>query len=366
MIVSLLFALALPTLANHFDDTMKRVRLLSESPNVRLLPFGRSAQGRPIPAFVVSDFSVDSTSKARLLIVAGQHGDEYNPVQSVMDLCGRLATGSRKDLLARCVIIVVPMANPDGVAASRRFNAGGADLNRDWLARRTREARCVHSIVKQWRPHAIIDAHEWTGPSPVPANGVELPRVERGHQQQAMGSVARTIAHSSGLTLIRDTGSSDGRLFHRRYASLGYASYMLETAPGEGYAAKSRAYAAAIVRVTESLASDTKLRSVLSPSAAAFSAAAVSSYLEPTPVGPFADPESSALAFAATAVAAYCLMMWILKPLAVKNETVWSRKFRKCSIDWDTSPHPMSKKRSLQPITSRSWAHRRLRTRYVV
>jgi predicted deacylase len=364
VIVLLLLALALPATADRFDDTMKRVRLLSNSPNVRLLPFGRSTQGRPIPAFAVSDFSIGSAAKARMLIVAGQHGDEYNPVKAVLSLSRDLAAGSRKSLTERCIILVIPMANPDGVSCRSRFNANGVDINRDWLDRGTLEARYIHSVIKAWRPQAILDTHEWTGPSPVPANGVELAGIAKQSQIGAMADLAARMAHASGLALIRDTTHGDGRLFHRRYSELGYASYLIETAPGEDYSLKSRAYAAAIEQVAETLASQSKLRSVLSPSSTAFNAAAVSAYLEPAQIGPFADPESAALGFAASAVAAYCLMMWIIRPLAAKSETTWSRKFRKCSIDWDMQTHPLLKKRGLQPLTSRSWAHRKLRSRY--
>lgn len=362
----LLLALALPVSANHFDDTMKRVRLLSNSPNVRLLPFGKSAQRRPIPAFVISNFDIDPANKARLLVVAGQHGDEYNPVKAVLTLSRELAAGAHKDLINGCVIVIIPMANPDGIATANRFNGAGLDLNRDWLDRSALETRYVHSIIKTWRPQAIIDTHEWTGPSLVPANGVELARSGKETQYEAMAGVSEQIARVGGLALIKDTGRSDGRLLHRRYSAMGYASYLIETAPGEDYSVKAHAYTAAVEQVAETLVSRPKLRQRLSPSSVVFNPMRVSAYLEPTPMGSMADPQSSALAFAATAMAAYCLIVWILKPIAVKKETAWSRKFRRCSIDWDVETHPLTKKRALLPLTSRSWTHRRLRSRYKV
>lgn len=363
MLASLLAAIAIPAFANPYDDGMKRVRLLSNSPDVRLLPFGKSGAGRPIPAYVVSDFSVDPANKARVLVIAGQHGDEYNPVKSILTLSRQLAAGYRDDLIRRCAIIVVPMANPDGIAARSRFNADGTDINRDWLDRHTCEARFVHSIIKAWRPQAIIDLHEWTGPSRVPANGVELPQCNRSAQSRAMASLSGRISRATGLAVAREVGGNTS-LLHRRYSQMGYASYLIETAPGEDYAVKSHAYMRAVEQVAESLAADTRLRSALSPSSAAFSLAGVISYLEPVAIGPLADPESSAVAMLAMAVAAYCLMMWVLKPLAVKGEPTWSHRFRKCSIDWDIDLHPFLKKHTLEPLTSRSWMHRRLRVRY--
>ncbi len=359
-----LMAVALTAYANPYDDGMRRVRLLSESPNVRLLPFGRSPLGRPIPAYIVSDFSVDSTKKTRVLVIAGQHGDEYNPVRSILALSWNLAAGSRTDLTRNCLILTIPMANPDGIALGMRLNSQGKDINRDWLDRSSPEAKYVHSIIKTWRPQAIIDAHEWTGPSPTPANGIELPLSYRRQQYQAMGSVAQGIARNAGLSLIRDTNNSDGRLFHRRYSALGYASYLIETAPGENYAAKSNAYTTAVEWTAGSLASSAKLRSAVSPASSAFNPTAVGSYLEPIRTGPFADAQATTLGLAAAAVAVYCLMVWVMRPLASKTETTWSHRYRKCSVDCDTLPHPLLKKRHLQPLTSRSWTHRRLRARY--
>jgi hypothetical protein len=342
---------------------MKRVRLLSNSPNVRLLPFGKSGAGRPIPAYVISDFSVDPANKARMLVVAGQHGDEYNPVRSILTLSRQLAAGYRDDLIRRCVIVVVPMANPDGIAAGCRLNADGTDINRDWLARHTCEARFVHSIIKAWRPQAIVDLHEWMGPSRVPENAVGLPQCNRSAQSRAMAGLCKRISRATGLAVVKEVGGNTS-LLHRRYSQMGYASYLIETAPGEDYAVKSHAYICAVEQVAESLAADPGLRLALSPSSAAFSLAGVISYLEPIATGPLADPESSALAMLALAVAAYCLMMWVLKPMAARGEPTWSHRFRKCSIDWDIDLHPFARKHALEPLTSRSWTHRRLRARY--
>jgi len=361
-IVFVLATLAPRAHANPYDDGMKRVRLLSESPSVRLLPFGQSGAGRRIPAYVISDFSVPPSDKARVLIIAGQHGDEYNPVAAVLTLSRQLSAGFRDDITRRCLIVVVPMANPDGIAAHTRLTSTGADMNRDWAGLRTCEAQYVHSIIKTWRPNAIIDAHEWTGPSPVPENSVEIPRCRLATRRHAIADLATRMAHAAGLMLVKDSGASDARLLHRRYDAIGYASYLIETAQGESYAAKSRAYVGAIEQVANAVAADVRLRSTLSPASTSFSPAGLSAYLDPA--APTADPEASALGMLASAVALYCLMMWIVKPLAAKRDSAWSRKFRKCSMDCDLQTHPLLRRRGLEPLTSRSSAHRRIRARY--
>jgi len=256
------------------------------------------------------------------------------------------------------------MANPDGIAAHTRANASGTDINRDWFDRRTREAQYIHSIIKAWRPHLIIDAHEWTGPCAGPPNSVEQPHCGEADRERAMRIVAKRIAHAAGLAFIADGTDCDNRLLHRRYALLGYASYLIETAPDVDCAVKARAYIGAIERAAECVAADGKLRLALSPSSTSFNPAGVSAYLEPIRTGPLADPEASALAMLAAMTAAYCLMMWIVKPLTASTEPVWSRKYVKCSIDWETAAHTLMGKHGLAPLTSRSWTHRRLRSRY--
>jgi len=367
-----LFALILTALAikahcappqNPYDEAMKQVRVLSNYADVRLLPFGKTSTGRMIPAFVISNFSTNNTGKARVLICAGQHGDEYNPVKSILSFSRELADGTLPDLLERCVVIVVPMVNPDGIAAKNRFNADGQDLNRDWIDRITRETQFVNSLIRTWQPQAMIDIHEWTGPSPVPANEIELSRCVTTRQQQAMASLAAGMAAESGLTLIKCTVHSDGRLFHRKYSMQGYAAYLIETAPGETFNTKNRAYVNAIETIANALAAKPAVRGDLSPSSVKFNPELVSAYLEPAQINMFADPTAEWLGFASLAVILYCLVSWIMKPL-VKSEESWSHKFRMCSIDPELAAGINSRRRTPQPITSKSWAHRRLRARY--
>ncbi|NLN75982.1 MAG: DUF2817 domain-containing protein [Armatimonadetes bacterium] len=358
------FALLSPACANLYDDAIQQVRAISDSPNVRLLPFGKSAQGRSIPAFLITDFSSNSVGKARVMIISGQHGDEPNPISAVLKLCNDLAGGSNQDMLKGCIIIVAPTVNPDGIAVKNRYNSQGIDINRDWIDRQTAEARYVHCLIRHWRPQVILDVHEWTGPSQVPGNGIEVAYVSRSSQSNAMLVLGKRIAQSSGLTLIQVSSHSNKHLFHRRYSDLGYASFLLETAPGESRDYKFKAYISAIEQAAQEVAGKVKLREQLSPSSASFNATAVSSYLEPAAKRPFADPEASAIMCVSLVVAAYCVLMWILKPLAAIREIKWSRRFLRCSIEWDDQIHPLLKKRRIEPITSRSWARRRIRSRY--
>ncbi|MCX8053322.1 MAG: M14 family zinc carboxypeptidase, partial [Armatimonadetes bacterium] len=176
---------------------------MSNSPNVRLIPFGKSYNGRVIPAFVISDFATRSDQKARVLLLAGQHGDEPSPVWSVLSLCGKLASGSNPDLLKKCVLIVTPIANPDGFASRSRLNGQGRDINRDWAILKTPEAQFVHQIIKTWRPHLMIDTHEWTRSTLTSGNEIECPPTATRTQWAAMMSVARRVESRSALAAVQ-------------------------------------------------------------------------------------------------------------------------------------------------------------------
>jgi hypothetical protein len=340
---------------------MRRVRALSNSPNVRLIPFGKSHEGRAIPAFVVSDFKVNSQKKARVLVCAGQHGDERNPVWSVLSLCGKLASGARPDTLRQCVIVVAPIVNPDGFARCRRLNAHGRDINRDWAALETPEARFVHRLVKIWRPHVMIDAHEWTEPTLVPGNEIESPPTATRAQSAAMLILARGVEQRSALVAVRCNPGGNPSLFHRSYAAKGYAAFLVETAAGASYESKRRAYGSAILTVARA-AAESRARAVFAPESRRFCLSLVAPYLEGLPPDPL--PVNEGFALALVLAVGYCLLVWVMRSGPREADTRWSRRFRKCEVAAEVACDPLASGHSLRPLTSKSWINRRLRARY--
>ncbi|HKG44732.1 MAG TPA: M14 family zinc carboxypeptidase [Gaiellaceae bacterium] len=84
------------------------------------VPIGRSVRGRPIVAFERGDRSAPVT-----LVIAVIHGSEPAGLRVISQL--------RHVALPRAVHLwLVPTANPDGLAAGKRQNAHGVDLNRNW------------------------------------------------------------------------------------------------------------------------------------------------------------------------------------------------------------------------------------------
>ncbi|MBA2459295.1 MAG: hypothetical protein H0V43_10125 [Gemmatimonadales bacterium] len=110
---------------------------------------GRSEEGRTIPLL----FGGPENAPVRLLVVAGQHGDERNASRAARAIARVARCGVR--------LAVVPTLNPDGAARRERRNARGIDLNRDhqWLA--SAEVRALHAFVRAWRPHLVVDVHTY-------------------------------------------------------------------------------------------------------------------------------------------------------------------------------------------------------------
>lgn len=97
---------------------------ISRSANVRrTVPLGRSVSGR----LVVANELGDPGSPRRVLVVGCIHGDESAGVAVARALTAGPAP-SNADLW------VIPVLNPDGMAARTRGNAHGVDLNRNFPA----------------------------------------------------------------------------------------------------------------------------------------------------------------------------------------------------------------------------------------
>ena len=119
---------------------------------------GRTHLGRPIEAVVRSE----AENELRVLVIGGQHGDEPSARRAVEhwianDPAAR-ESGARIEGLGRAA---VPDANPDGSSVGRRRNAEGIDLNRDHLLLSTSETRAIHELVRRFRPHLIVDVHNY-------------------------------------------------------------------------------------------------------------------------------------------------------------------------------------------------------------
>ena len=142
---------------------------------VKPITVASSARGRPIMAVIITDPDVPVGLKTRIVIIAGQHGDEPHPALSVAQLAARWAREPGFDQLRRkSTVLIIPDANPDGLSRGTRLSASGADLNRDWDNLLQPETRGIARAIGQWKPHLVIDEHEWGTTDGRRSNCVEL------------------------------------------------------------------------------------------------------------------------------------------------------------------------------------------------
>lgn len=126
---------------------------------------GHSVQQRPIELLTMGH------GETVLLIVATIHGNEDAGTPLVYKLIDVLK--QRPQLLASKTILIVPVANPDGMALGIRSNAMGIDLNRNFPAPNRvnnhsngetgltePESKILHDLIVSRKPQRILTLHQ--------------------------------------------------------------------------------------------------------------------------------------------------------------------------------------------------------------
>lgn len=122
---------------------------------------GFSEEGRPLTVFTLPQAANDTLSAAplKVLLLAGQHGDEPLPQQVLRQLLKNPEAVQRR--WPGLTLALLPSLNPDGNAHKRRKNAAGIDLNRDHMLLESAEVRALHGFVRTWQPDVVIDLHTY-------------------------------------------------------------------------------------------------------------------------------------------------------------------------------------------------------------
>lgn len=162
---------------------------------------GQSVEGRAIVCQVIGNG--DDT----VLILASVHGSEPAGTPLVLELAKHLVR--YPGLMRGRRVVLIPVANPDGLARGMRCNARDVDLNRDFPAanwRRGRhrgtepmsqpESRAIGTALDQYRPARIVSIHQ-------PLGCVDYDGPAR--------ALAEAMAAAGGLS-IRKLGGQHGSL----------------------------------------------------------------------------------------------------------------------------------------------------------
>jgi hypothetical protein len=180
-----------PSLEISDDSWISPWKRLVDHPSIHLWQVEKSFEKRPIYAVEVTAPRVSrfvsthklSLYKPTVLIETGHHPNEVSSMPAIRELVEEIVT-SRSEWLKRINLVVIPYANPDGVALHReltkdnpewkhhaaRYNAVGLEYTTHRFRRTIfGEARVVPALFYRWLPDVIIDdhgipSHEWTQP----------------------------------------------------------------------------------------------------------------------------------------------------------------------------------------------------------
>lgn len=158
-------------------------QLAKQNPKAKHSTFGTSGEGRPMPLLVLSDPPVatpedaEKSGKPVVIVTANIHAGEVDGKEAVLALARDLVSDKDSLILKKLVVVIAPNFNPDGndkfgewrktqngpKEVGTRANAGGFDLNRDFVKLETLETRAVVGLLNTWKPVMVIDCHTTNG-----------------------------------------------------------------------------------------------------------------------------------------------------------------------------------------------------------
>ncbi len=156
---------------------------------VSLSFMGTTTEGRRIPLLIVGEPPYATAAAARkagklvVLLMANIHAGEVCGKEAfpmlVRDIVLAPNAPRNRTLLDTMTILVAPIYNADGnerfsptnrpgqvgpvEGMGQRPNAGGLDLNRDYMKAQAVETRAMLDLLTKWNPDLIIDSHTTNG-----------------------------------------------------------------------------------------------------------------------------------------------------------------------------------------------------------
>jgi len=195
---------------------------------------GKSVQQRPIISTILGQ------GHDVIFIMATIHGNEPAGTTLLLRLAKYLQQNPQ--WLKTRTVVLLPIANPDGMAAGSRYNVRGVDLNRNFAtANRLEnqrsgitplsepEARIIEQLIRQYAPDRIVSIHQplacidYDGPARELASRLseycDLPVKKLGARPGSLGSYAGLTLHIPIITLELPPGAHrlDGQSLWDKY-----------------------------------------------------------------------------------------------------------------------------------------------------
>ncbi len=170
----------------RYDEAVRIMRRMAIlSPEVKVIQFGTTSQGRAMYAMIVSSdraftpAAAAKTDKAVILIQSGIHSGEIMGKDTALMLVRDMViTKTRAAWLKHAIFLVIPVFNVDGHEDRSPFNranqngpeitgtraqAQGLNLNRDYVKAATPEMRGWLRLYHAWMPDFMFDNHVTDG-----------------------------------------------------------------------------------------------------------------------------------------------------------------------------------------------------------
>ncbi|KFE68374.1 M14 family metallopeptidase [Hyalangium minutum] len=186
--------------ASNYQETSRHSDVLAfvdalcgQTKLARRVDFGKSGEGQPLVALIISDRNCFTPELARkqkkavVMVEANIHAGEVEGKESVLALARDLTlTKLGRKLLDTLCLVLVPNFNPDGNdrispnnrkldlknlegqvnppgGVGTRYTGEGWNLNRDSMKQEAPETRAIAALYQQWWPHLFIDCHTTDG-----------------------------------------------------------------------------------------------------------------------------------------------------------------------------------------------------------
>lgn len=164
-----------------YDEMVKYLKEIADSnKNISMGEIGKSERYRtPIYLVTIDDKKVPDDKKIKVMIIARAHGCEPAGMEAMIGFIRDIAckkNGRTANYLKNFTFYIIPCLNPNGSRdalenykktggfwdRSGRRNLNGTDINRDYQALKSSEARTCVRVFNRFSPDVVFDLHEFS------------------------------------------------------------------------------------------------------------------------------------------------------------------------------------------------------------